>query len=135
MAQRDRVLSNLEQVRGRIARAAERAGRDPAEVTLVAATKLVPTEAIRWVVDDALGEEVRVTVIAAGFDRVSTQTESRFESRLSRLLEEPAPAGREEPLPSILADDDEVVFTEHEQQPSVSFDAEEDLDIPDFLKS
>ena len=41
------------------------------------------------VVDDALGEEVRVTVVAAGFDKVMTQQQSHFESRLSRLLEEP----------------------------------------------
>ena len=42
----------------------------------------------------------------------------------------------EEPLPSILAEDDEDrVFTNGEQSPSVSFDAQEDLDIPDFLKS
>jgi PLP dependent protein len=59
MAERDRVLSNLGEVRGRIARAADRGGRDPAEVTLVAATKLVPAEAIRWVVEagvTAIGE-------------------------------------------------------------------------------
>jgi cell division protein FtsZ len=89
------------------------------------------------VVDDALGDEVRVTVVAAGFDRVSAAApDSRFESRLSRLLEEPTPAQSEEPLPSILAeDDDEAVFTEREQPAPVSFDAEEDLDIPDFLKS
>jgi cell division protein FtsZ len=91
------------------------------------------------VVDDALGEEVRVTVIAAGFDKVAAASDSRFESRLSRLLEEPVPegAGREEPLPSILAEDDEDrVFTNGEQQPApLTFDAEEDLDIPDFLKS
>jgi cell division protein FtsZ len=95
------------------------------------------------VVDDALGEEVRVTVVAAGFDKVApSATGNQFESRLSRLLEEPARSdepGRGE-FPSILADevDDEGdVFTTGEQEPqrSVSFDAEEDLDIPDFLKS
>ncbi|HWL89741.1 MAG TPA: cell division protein FtsZ, partial [Actinomycetota bacterium] len=89
------------------------------------------------VVDDALGEEVRVTVVAAGFDKVTAISDSRFESRLSRLLEEPGgEAEDEEPLPSILAEDDEDrVFTNGEQSPSVSFDAQEDLDIPDFLKS
>ena len=90
------------------------------------------------VVDDALGEEVRVTVVAAGFDKVTAVSDSRFESRLSRLLEEPGEAGprSEEPLPSILAEDDEDrVFTNGEQSPPVSFDAQEDLDIPDFLKS
>jgi cell division protein FtsZ len=90
------------------------------------------------VVDDALGEEVRVTVVAAGFDKVTAVSDSRFESRLSRLLEEPTEEGaeREAPLPSILAEDDEDrVFTSGEPSPPLSFDAEEDLDIPDFLKS
>jgi cell division protein FtsZ len=94
------------------------------------------------VVDDALGEEVRVTVVAAGFDKVapSAQSANQFESRLSRLLEEPVREGGDErELPSILADeaDEEIdVFTSGESdQPAVSFDAEEDLDIPDFLKN
>jgi cell division protein FtsZ len=89
------------------------------------------------VVDDALGEEVRVTVVAAGFDKTSPAltTDNRFESRLSRLLEEPErPAEDEGALPSILQDDDVFAATEGEPAP-VSFDAEEDLDIPDFLKS
>jgi cell division protein FtsZ len=95
------------------------------------------------VVDDALGEEVRVTVIAAGFDKMATSSteSSRFESRLSRLLEEPVRGGNhEDALPSILADDadeDMDVFTSSsDREPAtVSFDAEEDLDIPDFLKN
>jgi cell division protein FtsZ len=103
------------------------------------------------VVDDALGEEVRVTVIAAGFDKLlAAPTSVRFESRLSQLLEEPDPvpaaAGAErstaglldeepEPVgvPSILVDDEDEVFRPAPE--TVSFDAEEDLDIPDFLKS
>ena len=53
------------------------------------------------VVDDALGDEVRVTVVAAGFDRVSPPSDNRFESRLSRLLEEPVRIdSADEPLPS-----------------------------------
>jgi cell division protein FtsZ len=91
------------------------------------------------VVDDALGEEVRVTVVAAGFDKAATTTSTtnQFESRLSRLLEEPIriDAEEREPLPSILADDtDEEIFVVGEAE-KISFDAEEDLDIPDFLKS
>jgi cell division protein FtsZ len=102
------------------------------------------------VVDDALGEEVRVTVIAAGFDKLlAAPTSVRFESRLSQLLEEPEPvpvaaAERsttsildEEPepvgVPSILVEDEDEVFRPAPE--TVSFDAEEDLDIPDFLKS
>jgi cell division protein FtsZ len=88
------------------------------------------------VVDDMLGEEVRVTVVAAGFDKVALSADNRFESRLSRLLEEPVRGDTDEPLPSLLHDDDGDVFsTETEQPASVGFDAEEDLDIPDFLKS
>jgi cell division protein FtsZ len=95
------------------------------------------------VVDDALGEEVRVTVIAAGFDKLAAAPVStQFESRLSRLLEEPEPR-REEPealpvdveapAPSILVEDEDEIFRPAGEP--VSFDAEEDLDIPDFLKS
>ena len=89
------------------------------------------------VVDDALGEEVRVTVVAAGFDKVSPAADNRFESRLSRLLEEPVRTGGREDaaLPSLLQDDDADVFAPEDAPASVSFDAEEDLDIPDFLKS
>ena len=87
------------------------------------------------VVDDALGDEVRVTVVAAGFDKVMTPQQSHFESRLSRLLEEPvARSSRARRSgPSILEDDDADVFAPAPEP--VSFDAEEDLDIPDFLKS
>ncbi len=56
------------------------------------------------VVDDVLGEEVRVTVIAAGFDKVLVApTTSRFAgSRLSSLLEEPEPlAAALEPVPAV----------------------------------
>ena len=88
------------------------------------------------VVDDMLGEEVRVTVVAAGFDKVALSADNRFESRLSRLLEEPVRSGEDEPLPSLLHDDDAGRLRGRGDQPaSVSFDAEEDLDIPDFLKS
>ena len=88
------------------------------------------------VVDDALGEEVRVTVVAAGFDKSSPAAENRFENRLSRLLEEPAREDNGEDLRSILSEEESDVFTTGEAEPAaVTFDAEEDLDIPDFLKS
>jgi cell division protein FtsZ len=111
------------------------------------------------VVDDALGEEVRVTVIAAGFDKlINTPRDSQFESRLSRLLEEPTPltaaavaeptpltvaaassiedeADDETPapVPSILVQEEDEIFRPAPE--AATFDAEEDLDIPDFLKS
>jgi cell division protein FtsZ len=99
------------------------------------------------VVDDALGEEVRVTVIAAGFDKqLSTPSMAHLDSRLSRLLEEPHPAPAGErvdatrdkedvpaPVPSILVDEEDEIF--RPAPVTVTFDAEDDLDIPDFLKS
>ena len=56
---------------------------------------------------------------------------------MSRLLEEPVRTGGREgaALPSLLQDDDADVFAPEDAPASVSFDAEEDLDIPDFLKS
>jgi len=46
-----RLEQNLEDVRRRIAAAAQRAGRPPESVTLVAVTKTVPAEVIRELVD------------------------------------------------------------------------------------
>jgi cell division protein FtsZ len=89
------------------------------------------------VVDDGLGEEVRVTVIAAGFDKLTERTAR--EGRLSRILEEPVrvpeAADEEVPgaVPSILIDEEDEIFKPVPER--VPFDAEEDLDIPDFLKS
>ncbi|MGH2580033.1 MAG: cell division protein FtsZ [Actinomycetota bacterium] len=90
------------------------------------------------VVDDALGEEVRVTVIAAGFDKLVER--AGREGRLSRILEEPVlvPDALDEeqepgPVPSILIDEEDEIFKPVPER--VPFDAEEDLDIPDFLKS
>ena len=87
------------------------------------------------VVDDALGDEVRVTVIAAGFDKLGPGL-GDASSRLSRLLE--APSQREDErivLPSLLEDEEEEDEIFKSAPETVVFDAEEDLDIPDFLKS
>ena len=53
-ALRARVADNLAEVRGRIAGACARAGRDPAAVTLVGVTKTVPVPAIRAALDAGL---------------------------------------------------------------------------------
>lgn len=50
-ATRADVRANIEAVRQRIARACLRAGRDPAEVTLLLVTKTVPPELVRLAVD------------------------------------------------------------------------------------
>ena len=48
---RDDILENLARIRASIAEAADTAGRDPAEVLLVAAAKTVSVEAVRWVAE------------------------------------------------------------------------------------
>ena len=50
------LAQRLEQVRTRIARASERARRDPAEITLLAVTKIFPASAIREAYDLGLRE-------------------------------------------------------------------------------
>jgi cell division protein FtsZ len=89
------------------------------------------------VIDDTLGEDVRVTVIAAGFDKLG----GTVDSRIGRLLESPvsprgAPAEEEEDLgPSLLTEEDDEEDLFGAVPATVTFDAESDLDIPDFLKS
>ena len=83
------------------------------------------------VIDDALGDEVRVTVIAAGFDKLGVNGRN---GRLARVIE--SETGRREPAPapSLLEDEEEDELFKPAPA-TVVFDAEEDLDIPDFLKS
>src|SRR6266571_3172353 len=52
------------------------------------------------VIDDALGDEVRVTVIAAGFDKLGN-------GRLARVLESETRKGEREAVPSLLEDEEE----------------------------
>jgi PLP dependent protein len=54
VASQQEVRANLAAIRAAIADASERTGRDPDGVTLVAAAKSVPVEALRWVVTDGL---------------------------------------------------------------------------------
>jgi cell division protein FtsZ len=83
------------------------------------------------VIDDALGDQVRVTVIAAGFDKLGGNGRN---GRLARVIEQEGPSPRErEAVPSLLDEEDEEMFKP--APATVVFDAEEDLDIPDFLKS
>jgi cell division protein FtsZ len=82
------------------------------------------------VIDDALGDQVRVTVIAAGFDKVGGGNGRN--GRLARVIEQEAPLEREA-VPSLLEEEEDEMFKP--APATVVFDAEEDLDIPDFLKS
>jgi cell division protein FtsZ len=84
------------------------------------------------VIDDALGDEVRVTVIAAGFDKLGGNGRTAKNGRIARVIESQHPRTTAQPAPPILEEDEEVFKA---APPTVVFDAEEDLDIPDFLKS
>ena len=92
------------------------------------------------VIDDALADEVRVTVIAAGFDREPTSREFRPPMVTQRrgALREETEEEEEIPVPSLLQDSEEEdeLFQPTPAPAGVrSFDeGEDDLDIPDFLK-
>ena len=95
------------------------------------------------VIDDALGDEVRVTVIAAGFDS-GQPTPRKFEAR--REFVAPEPELVEEELPAIVRQPEPrftptpvaapaaptPVPTTERPRRTVVF--EDDLDVPDFLK-
>jgi cell division protein FtsZ len=91
------------------------------------------------VIDDAIGDEVRVTVIAAGFERPGP---TEFMGA-PRFLEEPAfgaEHGAEEeeeiPVPSLLKEGEEEELFQPTPAGARSPDESEDnLDIPDFLKT
>lgn len=71
MADLDRLRSNLEGVRARIAAACARARRDPAAVTLVVVTKSVPRELIPWLA--GLGvTDIGENRAVEGLDRVGS---------------------------------------------------------------
>jgi pyridoxal phosphate enzyme (YggS family) len=51
LVDREQLVRNLEEVRARIAGAAERSSRDPTDVRLITVTKTVPPDPIRWAVE------------------------------------------------------------------------------------
>src|SRR6202022_3180736 len=80
----DSVGANLETVRQTIARSAERAGRDPSEVVLVAVTKTFPVERIR----EALAVGLRILMVQS-LDSVGLveALDGRIQSPLDVLVE------------------------------------------------
>lgn len=100
------------------------------------------------VIDDTLGDEVRVTVIAAGFDPEQLEANGtkapergRFASRVETIDDLPAAAPRVRAQQSDSAENaaefGEVIVSPpvEEQLIDPAFDGEDlDLDIPDFLK-
>jgi cell division protein FtsZ len=100
------------------------------------------------VIDDSLGDEVKVTVIAAGFSEsamaavpsaASAGSERSAGGGVLRPLErrEPSPAPAPAPAAGPLLDDEDdedEVFRPRERPPVVIGDDDDDLDIPSFLK-
>ena len=91
------------------------------------------------VIDDALGDECRVTVIAAGFDRATETAFSRPTLSMSSRQPESITVHDEEeeiPVPSLLKErqEDEDMFQPVKVAAGRSDEADDDLDIPDFLK-
>ena len=86
------------------------------------------------VIDDTLGDEVRVTVIAAGFDGGEPVTRPRESRRTNYVVPDaPAAVAAEQPLAETQpwSPEPTLVHTPVDR----SFDDDEgDLDIPDFLK-
>jgi cell division protein FtsZ len=107
------------------------------------------------VIDDALGDEVRVTVIAAGFDGGTMRARSQEPRRAQIREPQPAPSAPTR-APAEDVDDDTVDLVSVEepvhvrvQEPAraqqqsqrpqaprrtIVFDDNDDLDVPDFLK-
>ena len=95
------------------------------------------------VIDDALGDECRVTVIAAGFDRAAEASFSRpalaISARDSDAIRLPEDEDEEIPVPSLLKErqEDEDLFQPAQVgavRSNGNDDGDDDLDIPDFLK-
>ena len=94
------------------------------------------------VIDDTLGDEVRVTVIAAGFD--SGEPTPRLEPVLQArpavnplTTPEPVPVVAEKPAPPIPVEKPVAVPVTAGVSEPTSYDSafgDDDLDIPDFLK-
>ncbi|MGH3495251.1 MAG: cell division protein FtsZ, partial [Sciscionella sp.] len=99
------------------------------------------------VIDDALGDEVRVTVIAAGFDggmpkrRDQSQPALRRNASTSTAAATPGtpptatqPAGTSAPTPAQQPAAATTKPAPRKQPRPIAFDDDDDLDVPDFLK-
>ena len=84
------------------------------------------------VIDDALGDEVRVTVIAAGFDGGQPATTKRREG--GRRVEEPTNTTVHNAMLGALPKGEEVPDPVIPASRTEEYPLGDDLDIPDFLK-
>jgi cell division protein FtsZ len=98
------------------------------------------------VIDDSLGDEVKVTVIAAGFDKFDAPVEQQGailsgSSRREAPAPAPVPAATGRALPPVADDEDEEEEVFRPQEPRrpvvtdvVRGDDDDDLDVPSFLR-
>jgi cell division protein FtsZ len=98
------------------------------------------------VIDDSLGDEVKVTVIAAGFDKFDAPVEQQGailsgSSRREAPAPAPVPAAPGRALPPVADDEDEEEEVFRPQEPRrpvvtdvVRGDDDDDLDVPSFLR-
>jgi cell division protein FtsZ len=96
------------------------------------------------VIDDALGDEVRVTVIAAGFDGGAPRQRSHEPRRAQIREPQPAANGSDATVDLVAAeepvarpDPGRQAFSASRPQPprrTIVFDDGDELDVPDFLK-
>ena len=105
-------------------------------------TKAAHTEAniiFGAVIDDSLGDEVKVTVIAAGFDRPGVIEQTGTFVATNRSTSSVA-AAIDDDFDDEDEDEDDEMFRPSATNGAaaaprvVSFDADDDLDIPSFLK-
>ncbi len=89
------------------------------------------------VIDDALGDEVRVTVIAAGFDGGVPKRVSVPSINAATLSGNADPIASNDPLAVALDVPTVSISTGNSQRKRITFEdlvSEDDIDIPDFMK-
>jgi len=89
------------------------------------------------VIDDALGDEVRVTVIAAGFDGGAPKRVSVPSINAATLSGNADPIASNDPLAVALDVPTVSISTANNQRKRITFEdlvSEDDIDIPDFMK-
>ena len=89
------------------------------------------------VIDDALGDEVRVTVIAAGFDGGAPKRVSVPSINAATLSGNADPIASNDPLAVALDVPTVSISTGNSQRRRITFEdlvSEDDIDIPDFMK-
>ena len=88
------------------------------------------------VIDDSLGDEVRVTVVAAGFDESQQRPAAPLSAGLVTEDEAPVTGDTPDAEESWLLPSEERVDPEPSETPAFAAEAEEDdeLDVPEFLR-